>query len=254
MTTISTSCVRVRIIATLGSAKGRTKADKELVEELDTITRTARDVLDAVAIPIKSEDNWRCVPVELYPEFLQAWSPVITSFKALVPRLGAPLSQEVSLSQVTEDYPEGNFSAIRHVPLQSGLAQLHRVRMSNMEASIPSGVLQAIRAPVAYFAERMLAYDARPPSVPKRLRAEGQGRAPRTGVFRDSVLTNVHDVVRRARAWNVARNPDIDEITARLGGFERLTGELLRNNDEVRKAARERAEEIARHIDTLTSK
>lgn len=247
--------VRVRIIATTTPAKLRSNADAH--EAIEAVVRKARVVLDDVALPIPSEDNWRLVPVGLYPEFLRGWAACRREHQEKVDALashqmhGPQAAHGYSLQQRTEPYPESRFGALATVsaPLSAKLAEAFDQTSLKTLQEASKGMLELIHARCSYFADRIDSFESRPQTVPKRKRAPGEKPAPRVGVFRDSLLTNIVDAVRMCAAWNVAVDPQVHEACALLGGFAHVKPEVLRTDPRIREATKARALYVASRIE-----
>ena len=92
--------------------------------------------------------------------------------------------------------------------------------------------LQRVAKPVAHLIERMTAYD-------KSVGPDGKG-----GRLYDSTVTNITDIGKVFRSFNVLNDPFLDGLAKQLDAFENIDADDLKKDKQLRAEMSKKAEAI----------
>lgn len=160
-------------------------------------------------------------------------------------RIDLPTKSEIenafSLSFALEPIPDASAFA-KDPTMAAANEELIYQFNKNMEASYNQATqdaAQRLADPLQKLAERMEIFTQR-----EKSKAAGQGDTAREGYFRDTIITNVHDIAGVFGALNVLKDPKLAAIAAKVEPFLQVTPDILRSNVQVREAVAARAKEI----------
>lgn len=120
------------------------------------------------------------------------------------------------------------------------VAKLEQTAQAKLAAAIEMAkqdTLQRFVSPLEHFVERMVKYD-------EREQAQSQGKeVGRHGIFRDSVVGNVKELVDVVASFNVTGDERLTLLTEKVKALD-LNPDALRDNQPVRQDATAKAREI----------
>ena len=105
-------------------------------------------------------------------------------------------------------------------------------------AQAQQDVMKRLADPLKALIERMDSYEKREQEI-----AAGK-QVSREGVFRDTIIGNVHDIADVFESFNVLGDPKLNEVAQDLKVFRQIDADLLRKHGQVRAAASAKAKEI----------
>jgi hypothetical protein len=272
------------------AASKRTSADNNAVEgaarvlvsrlagaddvhkEITAAQRDAAAALKRRSMPY-DEDGWRILPNAKFEEFLAELGQHKATFDAAMRKLEAeadaiigkamankgdfdvevPTRDELigaySLTNTFQPVPDG--STFKGLPpaVAEKLARAVEKRVAAAVEAAHVDTLKRLLAPLESFVERMHAYDKREQEL-----AAGQDVG-RHGIFRDTALTNVQEIVSMLEAFNITDDERLSQLKAMLDPFTRptLTADRLRSDDKVRQALTGRAAKVVSNLNDWLS-
>lgn len=156
-------------------------------------------------------------------------------------KVKVPTKEEIetaySLSFTLEPIPDS--AAFRGPPeVEEYLKRQFEANIQAAHAEAQANVLTRLSDPLKKLIERMDAYDKREAEV-------SAGKAPtKEGIFRDSVIENVHSIADVFESFNLLGDPKLAEVADALKVFRQINADMLRKHDTVRRAASIKAKEI----------
>jgi hypothetical protein len=180
------------------------------------------------------------------------FSAAVSAFLSEYPDHVRSARSRLSAMFKDEDYPSveqlrGKFSMeTRVMPVPS--AEDFRVAMSDAQADriradIERNVQQATRDAVRDIYRRIAELTGR---MVERLNAyrPARGKAKAEGVFRDSLVENVRDLIQVLPSLNITGDPALSEMSDRLYEIARFDASYLREDAEVRRNVAQEAQKI----------
>jgi hypothetical protein len=244
----------------------------EVHKEITAAQRDAAAALKRLSMPY-DEDGWRILPNAKFETFLQELGRHKATFDAAMAKLNAeadaiigkamankgdfdievPTRDELvgaySLTNAFQPVPDG--STFKGLPpaVAEKLARAVEKRVAAAVEAAHVDTLKRLLSPLEYFVERMQSYDQREQEL-----AAGK-EVGRHGVFRDTALTNVQEIVNMLEAFNITSDERLAQIKAMLDPFTRptLTADRLRSDDKVRQALTGRAAKAVSNLNEWLS-
>ena len=173
------------------------------------------------------------------PVLIAAAQHNLGSFDVDVPTIDE-IAQAFSLDFTMEQIPDSeSYSA------QGMDAQVEAELKRRFEANIASAYQQAqndallrLQKPLANLVERMNAYNKREEDSAKGIDVG------REGYFRDTLMTNLHDIAEVFQSFNLTNDPGLNKIAEQLDAFENIEAEDLRKSKDLRDDTAKRAQAI----------
>lgn len=98
--------------------------------------------------------------------------------------------------------------------------------------------LQRLQKPLVAIVERMAAYNKREEDLAKGIEVG------REGYFRDTIISNLHDIAEVFESFNLTGDPALQKIAEQLDAFDGIEAEDLRKNKSLRDDTTKRAQAI----------
>lgn len=100
-------------------------------------------------------------------------------------------------------------------------------------------LFKRLAEPLKNLIDRMAAYDER-----EELKAKNIDVGRTTGTFKSTVITNIQDIAKVFRSFNLTNDPFFDDIAEHLEGFSNIEHEDLTKSQELRAAVAKKAADI----------
>lgn len=223
--------------------------------------RAAREALFAHSMPFGNEDGWRLLPNANFEKFLKEFATAKRNFDAAVAQLRADAPDVIAkakanIGYLNVDLPEPEDLAgaytmdydFRPVPdgAKFGLPQQTSAKLSRrLDARVAAAVQDAMNdtigrfvQPLSAFVERMQAYD-------QRIKDQAAGKdVGRTGIFRDTVVSNLRDLYEVLESFNVTGDERLAELANQLASLTAVEPDQLRDDDNLRAHAAAKAQTV----------
>lgn len=211
-----------------------------------------RSALVRYSMPYGDDDGWRLLPNANFEKLNQAYANHYAEFRAALAKLKAKAPAILALAKAnlgtlaievpTEDellsaysvapefreVAEGRFPGM---PPEVA-AKLKKHVDKKLQAAVESAVADTLgrfTQPLAYFVERMTLFEEREKAL-----ANG-AEVGRHGIFRDSVVSNIAELVDVVDSLNVTNDPRITALAELLRPFTQVKPEDLRDDPGARK-------------------
>lgn len=228
-------------------------------KEITSIQNKATTMLKQMSQPFGEEDKWRLLPNACFEKFIRALGPIKQEYDAALERLRENAQDIIdtakanvgnfeikvpTIEEMLEAYemrtdfrpiPEGaNFRGLDENTINK-LRQRHDAQLEAAVHIAEKNTLERFVDPLERFVERMKAYDE------KELVGDSKKR---TGVFRDSVITNIKDLHEVVKDFNITGNPKLAQLDIDLADLVSIKPDTLRESEMVRTKATTRAQEV----------
>jgi hypothetical protein len=241
-------------------------------KEIVAAQREAQAALKRRSMPY-DEDGWRILPNAKFEDFLKELGYHKAAFDAAMHKLEVeadaiigkamankgdfdievPTREELvgayALTNAFQPVPDG--STFKGLP-PAVAEKLSRAVEKRVAAAVEAAhvdTLKRLLTPLEDFVKRMAAFDERERSI-----AAGESVG-HSGVFRDTALTNVQEIVGMLEAFNITGDERLSQLKAMLDPFTRptLTADRLRKDDKVRQALTGRAAKVVSNLNDWLS-
>ncbi len=233
-------------------------------KEIVSLQNEAASALRSMSQPFGEEDKWRMLPNANFERFVGTVSPIVTKHNGLVDSITQdildkaqqnigtfdvrlPTLDEMRASyQLTTDFrpiPESaNFKGLNINTIEK-LKAMHDARLEAAVHAAEKNTLERFVDPVERFVERMKAYDERE----KKLAADPDLKD-KTGIFRDTVITNIQELGSMVGAFNISGDPRLTQLGNQINDLMGIKPKQLRESEMVRTEAMVRAQEIVDNL------
>jgi len=238
--------------ATTGSARvlvSRIAGSEQYHRNIVAIQQRARVVLHDLTTPFR-DDGWRILPNLRFMDFIQRYGAVKKEFDAARQRMiddadiimmkaqtsvgnlhvdkltREEIEHAYTLSFDVQDYPAGQFTGLPG-PVVSSLQRAMDRSAEVAWTAAKRDVLERLLGPVTSFIMRMEAFEERSKTL-------ADGTPTKAGIFRDSAITNIAEIVQLAKALNIDGDAQLTEIIDHLEEFIGVDPDDVRNNADVR--------------------
>jgi hypothetical protein len=231
----------------------------------------AKQALQARSMRFADEDGWRLLPNAQFEDLVQDIASCKADFDRAMDRLKndapeiiaraqrnigtleveVPTEEELvsSYALSTEFRPVPDAAQFRNMPAAAA-AKLSRQLERQLAQAVETAqvdVMKRFVGPLDAFIERMEAYDQREKDI-----ANGK-EVSRAGIFRDSVIGNIHEIYDVLGSFNFTGDDRLQELQNKLASFRKITPDVLRENPNIRSAAMQRAKAVAQNLNDWLS-
>jgi len=227
----------------------------------------ASSILRRRSQPFGEEEKWRMLPNAFFEKLIGELAPVKQKHDALLDKLAAEgqsildaaqknvgtfdvrlpsLDELVNAYELTTEFrpiPESaNFKGLNSNTIDK-LREMHDQRLVAAVATAERNTLERFIDPVERFVDRMKAYDERI----KKL-ANDPDSKDKTGIFRDTVITNIQELGEMVGAFNISGDPRLTQLGNQIRELQGIQPKQLRESELVRTEATARMQEIANNL------
>lgn len=224
------------------------------------IQMETRAAVSAITMPYGNNEGWRLLPnvnwdrlTTTVAQARQAHSAMLEKYKEALPDVLAqaranrgtlnvdiPTEEEIisgySMEVEFRDIPEGNFKGMPESVSQKLKVHVGRQVAAAMEQA-QRDTFERFLPHLTRFVERLELYDQR-----EQAQAAGQDVG-RKGVFRDSLVENLKELVEVVDSFNVLGDERLVELKEKVGAII-VSPEKLRDSQPAREEAREKARSV----------
>lgn len=237
-------------------------------KELVSLQGEAASALRSMSQPFGEEEKWRLLPNAFFEKCVTTISAIKRKHDAIKVERLEPNASEiiaeaqrnvgtfdvrlptveemVSAYQITTDFrpiPESaNFRGLNSNTIEK-LQAMHDARLLAAVEAAEKNTLERFVDPIERFVDRMKAYDERL----KKMAADPDYKD-KTGIFRDSVITNIQELGEVLGAFNISGDPRLTQLGNQIKELQGIEPKQLRESELVRTEAMTRAQEIADNL------
>lgn len=241
----------------------------EYHKKIISIQHEATALLKACSQPFGEEDKWRMLPNVHFEPFVQKLAPIAAEFNKAVEDLrfnaagvlrraannvgDFDVGELPTPEQMVGSYrlrpefrpiPEGsNFRGLSEGTIEK-LRQRHDARLEEAVHIAQHNTLERFVDPLNNFVQRMVAFDKRE----EEINAGKHDKKNKTGVFRDSVVSNIKELHDVLKSFNITGDEKFDELYDGLKELVVVKPDTLRDNQPVREAMTARARQVVDNL------
>lgn len=224
-------------------------------------------LLRANSQPFGEEEKWRLLPNARFEYVIRGMNPIKQEYDKQIDLLkqnAAAILQKArqnigsfdvqlpTVDEMVEAYEmsldfrpipdSANFKGLASTTIEK-LQAMHDRKLEAAVESAQRNTLERLLDPVERFVERMKEYDKRV----ERL-AQNPDSKEKTGIFRDSVVTNIKDLYDVLGSFNISGDPRFTQLGNDLKDLVGIKPDDLRDSQIVRAQATERMKQVADNL------
>lgn len=229
-----------------------------------SIQGEAKALLQRVSQPFGEEDVWRMLPNMQFEKFVRDWAVIKQNYDKAIEQLisqaphiierakenvGSFNIEVPTIEEMKDAYglqadfmpiPDGaNFRGLDENTIEK-LRQRHDKQLESAVHIAERDTLERFVDPLERFIDRMKAYNEREASI-----AGGADAKIKTGIFRDTVVTNIKELHDMLGSFNITGNPKLTQLGNDLAELAGTKPDKLRESETLRTVQTARAQEVA---------
>ncbi len=178
------------------------------------------------------------------PELVARAEQALGEYDIQPPTLGE-INNAYSVKHNLEPIPDSKSFIGMPAAAEEYLKAQFEMNVSTAYNEAQQDALKRLFKPLEALVERIEAYDEREKKI-----ANGED-AGKTGIFRDTLVSNVQDIAAVFSSFNLLGDPTMTQMAERLKIFQAISPDDLRKDDNTRKAARDQAAALIEELNDL---